>query len=122
MKSKTTAVILAIFLGGLGIHRFYLNRPISGVIYLIFCWSFIPAVISILEAISFMSYSEDAFNKKYADAGYLVSEAIKGQSNNNSKSQSSTEELVSLASLYEKNVITKEVFEEKNATLLKRIG
>lgn len=122
MKSKTTAVILAIFLGGLGIHRFYLNRPISGVIYLIFCWSFIPAVISILEAISFMSYSEEAFNKKYADAAYLMSEAIKGQSNNNSKSQSATEELVSLASLYEKNVITKEVFEEKKATLLKRIG
>ena len=113
MKSKTTAVILAIFLGGLGIHRFYLNRPISGIVYLIFCWSLIPAVISLLEAISFMSYSEEAFNKKYADAAYLMSEAIKGQSNNNSKSQSATEELVSLASLYEKMLLQKKFLKKR---------
>lgn len=35
MKSKTTAAILAIFLGGLGIHRFYLGENSKGFIYLI---------------------------------------------------------------------------------------
>ncbi len=31
-KSSTTALILAIFLGGLGIHRFYLGRIGSGLL------------------------------------------------------------------------------------------
>ena len=35
MKSKTTAAILAIFLGGLGIHRFYLGKTSSGFVYLV---------------------------------------------------------------------------------------
>jgi TM2 domain-containing membrane protein YozV len=35
MKSKTTAAVLAIFLGGLGIHRFYLGKTGSGFVYLI---------------------------------------------------------------------------------------
>ena len=35
MKSKTTAGILAIFLGGLGIHHFYLGNKSKGLLYLI---------------------------------------------------------------------------------------
>jgi len=27
MKNKTTAILLAFFLGGIGIHKFYLSRP-----------------------------------------------------------------------------------------------
>lgn len=34
MKSTSTAYILLVFLGGFGVHRFYLNRPITGFIYL----------------------------------------------------------------------------------------
>lgn len=33
VKSKTIALVLAIFLGYLGIHRFYVGKPISGVVY-----------------------------------------------------------------------------------------
>lgn len=34
MKSRTTAAILAIFLGGLGIHKFYMGKAI-GLVYLL---------------------------------------------------------------------------------------
>ena len=35
MKSTVVAYLLWFFLGGLGIHRFYLGRPISGIFYLL---------------------------------------------------------------------------------------
>ena len=65
MTNRTTAGLLALFLGGIGIHKFYLNRPIQGFLYLIFCWTFIPAVVAFLEAISYFSYSDSSWNKVY---------------------------------------------------------
>ncbi len=47
-KSRAAAAILAFFLGGLGIHNFYLGRTKQGVIQLVlflFCWLYIPAII-----------------------------------------------------------------------------
>ncbi len=49
-KNPTTAVLLALFLGGLGIHKFYLGQAGWGVAYLLFCWTYIPAVIAFFEA------------------------------------------------------------------------
>lgn len=34
-KKKTTALLLCIFLGGLGIHRFYVGKIGTGIIYLL---------------------------------------------------------------------------------------
>ncbi|MFH2103571.1 MAG: TM2 domain-containing protein [Chloroflexota bacterium] len=49
-KNPTTAVLFALFLGGLGIHKFYLGQTGMGVLYLIFCWTYIPAIIAFIEA------------------------------------------------------------------------
>ncbi len=49
-KNPTTAVLLALFLGGIGIHKFYLGQTVIGVIYLIFCWTMIPGIIAFFEA------------------------------------------------------------------------
>lgn len=56
MKSKLVAILLAFFLGGIGIHKFYLNRPIQGVIYLLLCCVIAPllALTVILSPISFV--------------------------------------------------------------------
>ena len=35
MKSKTTAYLLWLFLGGLGIHKFYLGKNGMGIVYLL---------------------------------------------------------------------------------------
>lgn len=35
-KNKTTAGLLALFLGGLGVHKFYLGQTLAGVLYLLF--------------------------------------------------------------------------------------
>lgn len=49
--NKVTYMLLAFFLGGLGIHKFYAKKTFLGVIYLIFCWTCIPALIAFIEFI-----------------------------------------------------------------------
>lgn len=50
-KNKTVAALLAIFLGGFGIHKFYLQKTGTGLLYLLFFWTFIPAIIGFIEGI-----------------------------------------------------------------------
>ena len=49
--NKVGYVLLAFFLGGIGIHKFYAGHIILGFIYLIFCWTFIPGFIAFIEFI-----------------------------------------------------------------------
>ena len=65
MKSKSTTALLALFLGGLGIHRFYLGQNFMGILYLVFCWTFIPACIAFIDFFAFIIMSESRFNYKY---------------------------------------------------------
>ena len=65
VKSKGTAIILALLLGGIGAHKFYLDRSGQGILYLLFCWTFIPAVIAFIEAIVYVASSDEAFHAKY---------------------------------------------------------
>jgi len=48
-KSETVAVLLTLFLGGIGAHRFYLRQSGLGVVYALFCWTFIPAIVALCE-------------------------------------------------------------------------
>lgn len=65
MKSKNTASFLALFLGGIGIHRFYLGQTAKGVFSIIFFWTYIPLFISLIDFIIFITMSEKKFNIKY---------------------------------------------------------
>jgi TM2 domain-containing membrane protein YozV len=64
-KSKTSAALLALFLGGIGIHKFYLGRGGMGVVYLVFCWTFIPSIAAFIEALILFGMSETEFAQKY---------------------------------------------------------
>ncbi|MCE3026860.1 TM2 domain-containing protein [Salinicola sp. DM10] len=64
-RSKWSAAILAFFLGGFGVHRFYLGQPIVGLIYLLFCWTLVPALIAFFEFIYFLVISEEKFDLQY---------------------------------------------------------
>ena len=65
MKNKYVAGILAILLGDLGIHKFYLGRIGSGILYLLFCWTGIPAIIGLIEGIIYLCTDDDTFQVKY---------------------------------------------------------
>lgn len=64
MKNRYIAALLAFFLGGFGVHKFYLGKW-TGVWYLLFCWTYIPAIIAFIECILYLVNGEDAFNEKY---------------------------------------------------------
>lgn len=65
-KSRTTAAVLALFLGGLGMHKFYLDKPGQGIAYLLLCWTFIPAFLAFIEALRYFSMSDDEFQGRLA--------------------------------------------------------
>lgn len=67
-KSRIAAALFAFFLGALGGHKFYLGQVGMGIVYILFCWTLIPALIAFIEFILFLTMSDDAFNKKHGQA------------------------------------------------------
>jgi hypothetical protein len=53
-KDRLVAAALALLLGGLGLHKFYLGRTALGVLYLLFCWTGIPSLIAWIEGITYL--------------------------------------------------------------------
>ncbi|WP_251519259.1 MULTISPECIES: TM2 domain-containing protein [Staphylococcus] len=49
--NKVIYIVLALFLGSFGIHKFYAGKKLSGFLHLAFCWTFIPHLIAIISAI-----------------------------------------------------------------------
>lgn len=111
MKKKSTAAILAFFLGGLGIHRFYLGQSGKGIVYLIFFWTCIPAIIALIDFIVILCMSRDDFNAKY-NASESFTSVVKNVG-------SDSDELQKLFDLKEKGIITEEEFEIKKKAILK---
>lgn len=64
-SKKIVAGVLALLLGGFGIHHFYLGNIGRGIIYLLLCWTFIPALIALIEGITYLTMSDSAFEAKY---------------------------------------------------------
>lgn len=63
-KDKATAGVLAFFLGGLGVHRFYLGQW-WGIFYLLFWGTLIPSIVSLIEAFVFWLTPNERWNQKY---------------------------------------------------------
>jgi TM2 domain-containing membrane protein YozV len=74
--NKLTAGLLALFLGGFGIHKFYLGETGSGIWYLIFCWTGIPEIIGFIEGIQYLVMSEEEFNRKYCHQYQYIEEHV----------------------------------------------
>jgi TM2 domain-containing membrane protein YozV len=64
-KDKIVAGILAILLGDIGVHKFYLGKIGQGLFYLCFCWTGIPAIIGLIEGILYLTASDQEFQAKY---------------------------------------------------------
>lgn len=65
IKNKTVAGILAILLGTLGVHKFYLGKTTMGIIYLVLTFTavlaFVPALLGLIEGITYLTQSEHNF-------------------------------------------------------------
>ena len=64
-RNKVTSGLLGIFLGGFGIHKFYLGKVGTGIVYILFCWTFIPAVVGFIEGIVYLCSDDENFQLKH---------------------------------------------------------
>lgn len=65
VKSKVAAGLLAILLGGIGVHKFYMGKIGMGILYICFCWTGIPAVIGLIEGIMYLCSNDENFQLKH---------------------------------------------------------
>jgi TM2 domain-containing membrane protein YozV len=64
-KTKMLAGILGLLLGGLGVHKFYLGSYGWGILYILSCWTFIPAIVGGVEGIIFLCMAQEHFDLRY---------------------------------------------------------
>ena len=68
-KSKIVAGILALLIGGLGIHKFYLGYVGAGIVHIILSITIIGLpvnwVICLIEGIIYLTKSDEAFHQTY---------------------------------------------------------
>ena len=50
-RQPSLGVVYALLLGWFGYHRFWLNDRKSGVVFLVFSWTLLPALFSIFDAL-----------------------------------------------------------------------
>lgn len=108
MKDRIIAALLALFFGIFGVHHFYLGNKSKGILYLIFFWTIIPAIISFIEGILFLMQDQQSFDDKYNN----------GIPSNVARSYGIAEELERLYSLKERGIITEAEFMEQKKKLL----
>jgi hypothetical protein len=66
-RDEVVGILLALFLGGFGVHHFYLRRTALGVVYLCFFWTPIPWILGFIECF-FMPGRVREFNALQAAA------------------------------------------------------
>ncbi len=106
MHNKIAAGVLAILLGGIGIHKFYLGQNGRGVLYLLFFWTGIPAIIGLIEGIIYLTMSDEAFDAKFNETG---------------GSRAAMSSLVHLKDLFDQGILTPEEYETRRAQLVQKI-
>ena len=64
-KSKTVAGLLALFLGSIGIHKFYLGKSGWGIVYILLSWTYVTILVSVIEGITYFAMNGEDFDNKY---------------------------------------------------------
>ena len=64
-RNRHFAIVLAWAGGFFGLHHFYLGNNGAGVASIVFCWTFLPLLVSISNCLSLMCMSGKEFDVKY---------------------------------------------------------
>lgn len=65
MKTQFKASMLALFLGSLGFHWFYLGKSGRGFAYMLLVWTFIPSFLALIDFFVILSMKKERFDAKY---------------------------------------------------------
>lgn len=63
--NKVIYLLLTIFLGTLGIHKFYAKHYVKGILYLLFAWTIIPFLLNIIEFFVVFYKDSDKYGNIY---------------------------------------------------------
>lgn len=61
--SKGMYLVLCLLLGGAGIHKFYANKWVQGLLYLAFSWSGVPVVLALFDLLIAMFKRSDEYGQ-----------------------------------------------------------
>ena len=64
-KDKMVAGILAILLGALGIHHFYLGNTKMGIIYIVLACVGVSPILGLVDGILYLTKPDDVFQRCY---------------------------------------------------------
>ncbi len=120
MRNRTAAILICFFGGYFGIHKFYLGKNIQGILYLIFCWTCIPGIISFFEFLGLCFMSDREFDARfnYDTAPNALSQGSNYRVAPSRSKQEATSTLYELKKLYEDGIITAEEYEVKRRKML----
>ena len=125
MKDRTTAGILAIFLGGFGVHWFYLEQKDKATKYLLISLltfgvgAMVIGVLSIIDAVHFFGMTDEAFQAEYCGGSDVQSGNTKISVATETKSSTSKyDELKQAKELLDQGVITDEEFADIKRKIL----
>jgi TM2 domain-containing membrane protein YozV len=71
-KNPQVAVLLAVLLGGVGAHKFYMGQMGLGVLYLLFSWSWVPAIVGVIEAFMISKKVHEYNAQKATEIAYTL--------------------------------------------------
>ena len=61
--NKGIYIMLCLFLGGLGIHKFYAGKWFTGLLYVAFCWTWLPAILALFDLLGAMFKRSDGYGE-----------------------------------------------------------
>lgn len=112
-KEKYSAVLLAHFGGSIGLHKFYLGETTAGILYAVFFWTGIPAIIAFIEMLILLFLSKEDFDKKYNCEKYDSQET-----QSDSEQDDKLEQLLQVKCYLDDGVITNEEYEAIKTKIL----
>ncbi len=108
MRNRLVAALLAILLGSFGVHKFYLGKIGQGVLYAIFFWTGIPAIVGLIEGIVYLVMSPEMFDDRYNHGLSSSGDDVMNQ-------------LIKLKELMDSGIISPSEYEERRQKLISRI-
>lgn len=125
MRNRIIALLITFCAGAFGIHKFYLGKNFAGVMYFLFFWTCIPAILSFFDFLGLAFMSDEAFDRQFngvatTPRNFEASPTFT-EKNRQGSLQETAATLGELKKLYDNGVITAEEYESKRRKLLDSI-